>query len=145
MKFAEYQEKAFSFCTPACYTRAYLDLGYVSEIGELAGKLAKRIRGDIVTDTDIMQEIGDCSWMAAVRERLQDRKLNDWRCYPYQLTSELEGINDLLKVSDCSSFYAVRLFCEYLGFDFNECLMMNLEKLSDRQKRCVIQGNGDNR
>ena len=145
MNFAEYQENAFSTCTPACYTIDYLNLGYVSEVGELAGKLAKRIRGDIITDAEIMQEIGDCAWMAAVRERLNGRTLRNWISYPYNLSSEFEGINDLLKVYDSAAFYAVKLFCEYLGYDFDKCLRMNLKKLESRQERGVIQGNGDNR
>ncbi len=145
MNFEEYQEKAFSTCTPACYSEAYLDLGYISEVGELAGKLAKRIRGDAVADEDIMQEIGDCAWMSAVRERFNGRALRTWISYPYSLRSEIEGINDLLKVYDSGSFYAVKLFCEYLGFDFNKCMQMNIEKLESRQKRGVIQGGGDNR
>ena len=73
MDFVEYQESAFMTCTHECYCDEYLELGYISEVGELAGKLAKRIRGDVVTDISIMHEIGDIAWMCAVGERLNGR------------------------------------------------------------------------
>lgn len=145
MNYLEYQEKAFKTCTPACYTDKYLNLGYVSEVGELAGKLAKWVRGDVVSDADIMQEIGDCAWMAAVYERLHGSALSNEMSYPCTIYDEEHGILELLDATHDDAFYAVKRFCEWLGFDFDECLKMNIEKLASRQQRGVINGNGDDR
>lgn len=144
MDFTEYQEKAFSTCTPECYTDEYLNLGYLSEVGELAGKLAKRVRGDVVSDEAIMHEIGDCAWMCAVHDLLHSRVVVDVFS-TFTIYDELHGIRELLDAGGEDRFGAVRVFCEYLGFDFHECLRLNIEKLSSRQKRGVIQGDGDNR
>lgn len=147
MDFDEYQKKAYSTCTPECFTDKYLDLGYLSEVGELAGKLAKRVRGDVVPDEDIMHEIGDCAWMIAVKALKLGRKLfinMDIVC------SGLVDfdVHDLLKFKHEEvelKFTTLKFFCDHLGLDFKECLRKNNEKLASRKKRGVIQGNGDNR
>lgn len=154
LDFTEYQEKAYSTCTPQCYTDEYLNLGYLSECGELAGKLAKRVRGDVVSGEDIMQEIGDVAWMIATQARKDGYKL--------VLDGDIEAdFNDVYEFLDHSvedlfwahsdkfypglKFRILQNLCESLGFDFAECLKMNNEKLASRQQRGVIQGNGDNR
>lgn len=35
--------------------------------------------------------------------------------------------------------------CSVMGWDLEQIALMNLEKLASRQKRGVIDGNGDNR
>ena len=75
MTLDEYQELAFKTCTQSCYCDEYLDLGYIAEVGELAGKLAKRIRGDVINDMPIMLEIGDISWMIAIKARLHGEQI----------------------------------------------------------------------
>lgn len=145
MNFADYQEKAFYTCTHESYCDDYLDLGYISEVGELAGKLAKRIRGDFVSDEDIMHEIGDCAWMCAIRDRLHGMILSNVNCFPYAIFSIKHGIEMLLISGKKSCFYELNRFCNYLGFDFNKCLEMNIKKLESRKERGVIKGSGDNR
>jgi len=145
MDFTEYQEIAFSTCTPECYTDDYLDLGYLSEVGELAGKLAKQIRGDDVHFKDIMHEIGDIAWMIAVKARLHGQEIST------EATADaicLKKIYDLLCPSnDSHNLKAAVLInvCEELGFDFQTCLQMNIDKLASRRLRGVIQGDGDYR
>ena len=58
-----YQHQAWSTCLPSCQNYDYLSLGLFSEVGEVAGKVKKYIRGDY-TDRgqlalDIRSEIGD--------------------------------------------------------------------------------------
>lgn len=145
MDLAEYQEKAYETCTPACYCDEYLDLGYISEVGELAGKLAKRIRGDVVSDMSIMLEIGDCAWMIAIKARLHGQVLSvENTAY----AGAFNRVDDLLcpsKDLHNLKFAVLMNVCEALGFDFNECLLLNLDKLADRQGRGVIRGCGDRR
>ena len=147
MDFAEYQEKAYSTCTPECYTDEYLDLGYLSEVGELAGKLAKRIRGDSVPDDDIKHEIGDVAWMILVKARLYGYNI---RVMDSVLELKGIGIQQLVLALVVISHHNNRMktlmaLCEMLGYSFESCLEMNNEKLASRQQRGVIQGNGDNR
>lgn len=148
LDFTGYQQAAYSTCTPACYTDEYLDLGYLSEVGELAGKLAKRIMGDDVSDKDIMGEVGDIAWMVAVKARLNGERLmvimdDVTGCgFCFDDVRHLFGIavnNHALK------FKTLMNICGRYNLDFYECLRMNNEKLSSRQKRGVIQGNGDDR
>lgn len=90
--------------------------GFVGEVGELLGKIAKGIRKDKTafmdnnlidefTDTekhDIKSELGDCAWFIA-------------------------GI------------------AKTMGWTLEDVCADNLNKLSSRQKRGVIDGDGDNR
>ncbi len=144
MTLDEYQELAYKTCTPACYTDAYLNFGYVAEVGELAGKLGKRVRGDVVTDMPMMLEIGDIAWMIAIKARLHGEKLS--------LVPLLPGFNDTvfdlanpainnfnLKIS------ILKNVCDKLGFYFWECLQLNIDKLESRMIRGEIMGSGDNR
>ena len=153
MDFTEYQEAVYGTCilVPACYTDEYLDLGYMAEVGELAGKFAKRIRGDEVSDEDIMAEIGDIAFMIAVKARLHGKKIVlDDDAIPWGIYGIKGAIQDLRDadfeyMGFISGFQYLKDFTEYLGFNFHECLKMNNEKLASRQKRGVIHGNGDNR
>jgi len=43
----------------------YLALKLSSEAGEVAGKIAKKLRGDIVTWIDLKSELGDVLWYIA--------------------------------------------------------------------------------
>ena len=119
MELNEYQEKAMSTCLPSCNNFAYMSLGLVSEVGELAGKVAKAVRKeelkidgnelikDKVSETEMMSlragiigEIGDCAWFLA-------------------------GI------------------CHTLGLSLEEVATANLAKLAERKKLGTIIGNGD--
>ena len=144
MTLDEYQELAYKTCTPACYTDEYLDLGYLSEVGELAGKLAKRVRGDVITDMPIMLEIGDIAWMISIKARLHGEKITLVQLVPFfndtvfdLLHPENNAFN--LKMS------ILKNVCEKLGFSMWECLKLNIDKLASRLDRGTIMGSGDNR
>jgi len=151
LHFTWYQEEAYKTCTSECYSDAYLDLGYLSEVGELAGKFAKLVRGDTVSDDDIKHEIGDVAFMIAVKARLHGVKMIlDDASLPWRIVNIQEAIQNLADASFKNmefifDFQYLKDFCEYLGFDFIEVLKMNNEKLASRQARGVIKGNGDNR
>ena len=61
-----YQQQAWSICLPSCQNYDYLSLGLFSEVGEVAGKVKKYIRGDYTDkgqlSLDIRSEIGDLIW-----------------------------------------------------------------------------------
>lgn len=144
MTLDEYQDLAVSTCMQACYCDEYLDLGYIGEVGELAGKLAKIIRGDVVKDVEIMHELGDIAWFIAVKARLHDERVSlvpVVTCFHDSVYNLLNPAPDAfnLKMS------TLRNVCEKLGFDFYECLELNVKKLADRRDRGTIIGSGDNR
>ena len=144
MTLDEYQELAFKTCTPACYTDEYLDLGYLAEVGELAGKLAKLVRGDVVTDMSIMLEIGDIAWMIAIKARLHGEQITLMplvQCFHDTVFNLLHPANNSfnLKMS------ILKNVCHKLGFSFLECLHLNIDKLESRLIRGEIMGSGDNR
>lgn len=156
MDFTEYQEKAFSTCTPECYTDEYLNYGYLSEAGEVAGKLAKRVRGDDISNEAIMAELGDVAWMIAVKARKDGESLVinedvddefDWLI----ISGLFNGSIDDLFVAYIENFSGQLKFrvlmdvCGSLCINFHDALKHNNYKLSSRQKRGVIHGNGDNR
>ena len=147
MDFAEYQERAYSTCTPSCYTDIYLDLGYLSEVGELAGKLAKRVRGDVVPDEDIIGEVGDVAWMIAIKARLHKRKINiNDIDIDFEFAKLPEFMNKLAELeSNDVRMAAIVVLSERLGLDFSSCLLANNEKLASRKARGKINGNGDDR
>lgn len=147
-----YQEAAYTSCMkiPVCFSNEYLDPEYISEVGEFAGKIAKKIRGDVVQDEDIILELGDCAWMLAVKARLHNVKLIfDPKNIPkFLVNSHFE--ESLLKAflvqrSPQYQWLLLKHTCESLGFPFDEVLKMNIKKIKSRQKRKVVQGNGDYR
>ena len=66
MNFNDYQKQAITTAIyPVDGCIAYPALGLVSEAGEVAGKVKKRLRGDGVALTEIGKEIGDVLWYCA--------------------------------------------------------------------------------
>lgn len=66
----EYQRRAMSTCMASCDNQAYMLTGFVGEVGELCGKIAKAIRREKAAFTpqelhDIKSELGDCAWFIA--------------------------------------------------------------------------------
>lgn len=130
MNIKEYQEKAYNIFkpTPQCCDKGYLDLGYLSEIGELAGKLAKRVRGDIVSDEDIMLEIGDIACMLVVRAILDDEPIFISNSYVFM--TDLDVFDLVYSYPLNRRLNVLNRICVSLGYDFEECLDLNIAKMS---------------
>lgn len=120
MELNEYQQKAMSTCLPSCNNFAYMSLGLVSEVGELAGKVAKAVRKEEITlfGNDLYcgkQITEDSGW---------------------ELDKGLIGeIGDVL--------WFVSGICEVLGLSLEDVADANLAKLAERKKNGTIIGNGD--
>ena len=116
MDLNEYQEKAISYCSKKCFNFDYLEYRYLGEVGEVAGKLADRIRGDVVTNTDIMYEIGDVAWVIAVKAAFHKK--------PFCINKDLIGFDKytvhFLKDANTPSIQLtiLRSLTEGMGFDF---------------------------
>lgn len=113
----EYQRRAMTTCMASCDNHAYMLTGFVGEVGELFGKIAKHIRKEkmLIYDNELMS-LG-LSW-----QELHDLKA---------------------EVGDCAWFLAG--LCEVMGWSLEDVCRENLGKLADREARGVIDGSGDNR
>lgn len=87
--FSEYSKRAAETQMESCKGAAYLDAAFIGEVGELCSLYAKSVRGDYdLTDRagDILDESGDCCWMAAMKTVQAGYSL-----------AELMGMDDLEK------------------------------------------------
>lgn len=121
MTLNEYQEQAMTTCMPTCNAFPYMFTNLVGEVGEFASKVAKSIRKGEIVVNDNLWFVGN---MAV--EDVQERE--------HLLSMELGDI-----------LWQLSGLCHVLGFSLEDVARQNLEKLADRQKRHVIDGNGDER
>ena len=174
MTLAVYSIRAMEFTTMTGLTLTnYSKLGMLEEIGELAGKIAKNIRGDyaIITDDrhidstkeasgkyirvkDLMLEVGDILWMLnAYTNKLVDRnecfKMNRYIKKPENQLGLCNSVAYLATHwSNCywwNLFTEIGHIIEYFDYTLEEVLYLNIEKLEQRKLNNTIQGNGDNR
>jgi len=121
MELNEYQKQAMNTCMESSNNFSYMMLNLVGEVGEFASKVAKHIRKDGTTiDENVLKGIpqdenGLYSNHAALREELGD------------ILWQVAGL------------------AHVMGWDLEEVAYKNIKKLASRQKRNVIDGNGDNR
>lgn len=120
MEINEYQKKAMSTCLPSCDNISYMSLGLVSEVGELAGKIAKAIRKEeLKIDYNELVK----------RDKISEE----------EMMSLMAGI--VGEIGDCAWFLAG--ICHTLGLSLEEVATANLAKLAERKKLGTIIGNGD--
>ena len=74
MTFEEYQKQAVSFRTESANNEEYLTLGLIEEVGEAAGKLAKRRRDGVWDEKAFIKELGDILWFVANLADFYDRE-----------------------------------------------------------------------
>lgn len=103
----------------------YTLLGLDGEVGELNEKVKKGIRDDL--PETVVEEYANENLLLVLTEELQNNPQRD-------VAGEL---GDIL-------WYWTRV-CEELGYDPNEIAAENVAKLTDRKKRDVLHGSGDNR
>ena len=164
MTFEEYQKQAVSFRTDTANNEEYLTLGLIAEVGEAAGKLAKRERDGVFDEKAFIKELGDILWFIANLADYYDKN-NDANfsaelknCFSEEVDADRfdETIMRLL-------VYWVGIFLdgedEYLdnivfevgglakgyGYTLEQVAEINIAKLRDRAARGVIKGDGDER
>lgn len=118
MEVNEYQNKAMSTCIPSSNNFMYMFSGLTAEVGEVNDKIAKAIRK---------------RWVV-----IQDNNI--------VLTSEAPSdffVGLFKEIGDCLWFVAG--MSSTLGVSLDNIAQANLDKLSSRKERGVIDGNGDNR
>lgn len=116
MEINEYQKRAMSTCMASCDNHAYMLTGLVGEVGELFGKIAKGVR--------------KCK-----TEFFYNRLVDGF--------SDEEKHDIMSELGDCAWFIAG--IAHTFGWTLEEVCAANVDKLASRQKRGVIDGDGDNR
>ena len=120
MELNEYQKKAMSTCMETSNNFSYMLFNLAGEVGEVCSKVAKAIRkGDIDINENVISEKRDLGTTQNVEKGIEDE------------------LGDVL--------WQVAGLCSVMGVSLETIAKRNLNKLADRQKRNVIDGNGDNR
>lgn len=151
---ANYQKLAMRTCLPSCKNKAYALYGFKAEVGEVFGKVAKKIRGDEITNKDFVEELGDCFWFCALACELE--KLKFEKVFKYAKEKSLKELHENFnfefdaednEISLIVEGYiqTVKAFCKKLNIKPSDCIRANIRKLASRYNRNAIKGNGDNR
>lgn len=162
MTFEEYQKEAVKFRTESADNEEYLTLGLIEEVGEAAGKLAKRRRDGVFDDKEFIKELGDILWFVANLADYYDRENGANLSVELKACFEADGDNFEDSAMKYITSYAALSVCNegnYLndviakvgnlagryGYTLEQVAAINLAKLRDRAARGKIQGNGDER
>ena len=125
MELNEYQERAMRTCMPSSENFSYMMLNLVGELGEFASKIAKGIRKD---ELDI-----------------EANRLCQYHEDGYPIHIQDGIFKDNLKYEAGDILWQLSGLCKTFGWTLEEVAQANLLKLSSRQQRGVINGEGDNR
>lgn len=125
MEFNEYQKKAMSTCMPSCMNYSYMMGNLSAEVGEFQGKVSKAQRhGNISFSND-----GDIWWNTNTQD---------------EADVMIEVNQELMKEAG-DILWQLAGLCRVMGWNLDDIAQMNLKKLASRQRRGVIDGEGDNR
>ena len=111
-------------CTESSMNDTYLLFGLMAEVGELADKVAKSKRKDIIS-------IDDDNILPFLPTKETPKAFSEF------VDGFIKELGDVL--------WFVALIAEHTGVTLEEVAQLNLDKLADRAKRNVIIGDGDNR
>lgn len=164
MTFEEYQKAAVSFRTETANNEEYLTLGLIAEVGEAAGKLAKRRRDGVFDERAFIKELGDILWFVANLVDVYDRDYGTANsrylknCFAVEVDrdnfedSAMKSITSYVALTVCNKGnYLDEVVAEvgYLahryGYTLGQVAEINIAKLRDRAARGVIKGDGDER
>lgn len=175
MNLKEYQKLAYKYAKyPAEVKGVYNALQIANELSEVAGKLIKSLRDGMNNQLkkDIADEIGDVLWHMAGLCSDCDKKIFVpfyVEEYPFKINDISEIVNKISETShniiccvnkqikdnrgqdyiyydNALDIWSILNFLiSQLGFNLNDILQNNLDKLESRFQRGVIGGSGDKR
>jgi NTP pyrophosphatase (non-canonical NTP hydrolase) len=119
MELNEYQKKAMGTCLPSCDNFSYMLLNLVGEVGEFAGKVAKRIRKEELLMGGAENAENKLTSLALTRGE-QYEILDDLKSEAGDILWQLAGL------------------CKVMGWDLNDVAQCNLDKLANRKKEGTI-------
>lgn len=125
MELNDYQKRAMETCMPSCMNYSYMMGNLSAEVGEFQGKVCKAQRhGSISFSND-----GDIWWNTDTQSGAD---------VMIEMNQELmKEAGDIL--------WQLAGLCRVMGWNLDDIAQMNLKKLASRQRRGVIDGEGDNR
>ncbi|MCP4365405.1 MAG: hypothetical protein GY800_08935 [Planctomycetes bacterium] len=163
---ADYQREAHKTMFPQCENSFYLTMLMLEEVGELAGKFAKRKRGDdglngIQFNRLVLHELGDIAWGLVEYAHIFGIDL-DGSCFhmsEYQVMSKRNIDRQIIDLSSHvldfikspvhdtldNAIGSIACIANEYDISIQEVLAMNIKKLSSRKERGVIGGDGDER
>lgn len=121
MELNEYQNKAMSTCMETSNNFSYMFFNLVGEVGEFSSKIAKLIRKG-------QSNINHNQLQTEMRVLVENPDIKTELC---------KELGDVL--------WQLSGVCSVMNVTLENIAEQNLSKLADRQKRNVIDGNGDNR
>ena len=127
MKLNEYQEKAMVTNAESSDNDTYSLFGLIAEVGELADKVAKAVRKEIV-------ESNGNDICLGLKGSKNGELTDEYKEYVEGMKKELGDV-----------LWFVAHFAQRHDWSLEEVAQLNLDKLADRAKRNVIIGEGDNR
>ena len=119
MELNEYQKRAMDTCLPSCDNFSYMMLNLVGEVGEFAGKVAKRIRKEELLMGGAENAENKLTSLALTRGE-QYEILDDLKSEAGDILWQLAGL------------------CKVMGWDLNDVAQCNLDKLANRKKDGTI-------
>lgn len=129
MELNEYQKRAMSTCMPSCENFGYMFLNLVGEMGEFASKVAKAIRKDQLA----------VGWSESCKEADESNLI------PTASFAVWKELEEELKKEAGDILWQLAGLYHVMGWTLEEIGIGNLDKLASRQRRGVIDGEGDNR
>ena len=117
MTLNEYQERAMSTCMDSCDNFSYMMLNLVVEVGELASKVAKRIR------------------------KGEENINNNEQQFRTHTDEDIARMKDMGELGDI--LWQLSGVCHAYGYTLQEVADYNLHKLAKRKEAGTIDGSGD--
>ena len=127
MELNEYQKQAMTTCMVTCDNIAYMAMNLCGEVGELHSKLAKAIRKGKLFITTSPGRDSEGQITMSQTHTLTEAEMQDVAAECGDVLWQLAGV------------------CSVLGFKLDDIGQQNLDKLSSRKQRHLIDGDGDNR
>lgn len=144
MELDEYQKKAMKTCLPESNNFAYMFLNFLGETGEMVKKVA-----DETGDDELNQLADVLSHYGKLAKEIRKNKLTKTSLRFKQMLSKIKDMRgdkfmELIKeLGDI--LWQLAGMHHVLDIKLESTAWSNLLKLADRQKRNVIDGEGDNR
>lgn len=125
MELNDYQKRAMETCMPSCMNYSYMMGNLSAEVGEFQGKVSKAQRHGNIS----FSENGDIWWKTDTKDGVDVM---------------IEVNQELMKEAG-DILWQLAGLCRVMGWNLDDIAQMNLKKLASRQRRGVIDGEGDNR
>lgn len=128
----------------------YLRLGLLSEVGEVAGVLKRRVRDGEVAPEKLLAEVGDLLWYMARLHRdtetwSQAEKQDASQANHFPSDIDMLAAIALLSEGPVSTVTHFLRFLRKHNFTLEQVITSNTAKLEGRKQRNTIHGAGDER